>query len=263
MRLCVCGEGVLYSKKAEMEERGGFMAWYVYMLRCGDGSLYTGYTDDVQRRLKVHQSGKGAKYTRSRLPVELVYNEELPDKSAALRREAAIKKLNRAQKLALIEERKRGTMVEMRRKDRLLPEVEAWEVIDGSPYVTVSMIAEDGNPYAVPVNVVRDGNCIYFHGATEGRKVNCLQSGAKVCVSCVADEKVAPEAVTTRYVSAIAFGTVEPVADSVEKGTALRLLCGKYAVPAEVMKKEMAEYLPRTAVWKIIVDSITGKANRG
>ena len=78
------------------------MAWYVYMLRCGDGSLYTGYTDDVDRRLKTHQSGKGAKYTRSRLPVTLAYQESLPDKSSALRREAAIKRLTRQQKLDLI-----------------------------------------------------------------------------------------------------------------------------------------------------------------
>ena len=78
------------------------MSWFVYMLRCGNGSLYTGYTDDVLRRLAVHQAGKGGKYTRSHLPVELVYQEELPDKSAALRREAAIKKLPRAGKLALI-----------------------------------------------------------------------------------------------------------------------------------------------------------------
>ena len=80
------------------------MAYYVYILRCGDDSLYTGYTDDVERRLSIHQSGKGAKYTRSRLPVELVYQEELPDKSAALRREAANKKMTRAQKLALFSE---------------------------------------------------------------------------------------------------------------------------------------------------------------
>ena len=80
------------------------MGWFVYMLRCGDGSLYTGYTDDVLRRLAVHQSGKGGRYTRSHLPLELVYQEELPDKSTALRREAAIKKLSRAEKLALIHE---------------------------------------------------------------------------------------------------------------------------------------------------------------
>ena len=80
------------------------MAYYVYILRCGDDSLYTGYTDDVEHRLSIHQSGKGAKYTRSRLPVELVYQEELPDKSAALRREAAIKKMTLAQNLALFSE---------------------------------------------------------------------------------------------------------------------------------------------------------------
>ena len=79
------------------------MSWYVYMLRCRDGSLYTGYTDDVNRRLSVHNSGKGAKYTRSRLPVTLVYQEEVTDKSAALRREAAIKSLTRKEKLALLQ----------------------------------------------------------------------------------------------------------------------------------------------------------------
>ena len=79
------------------------MAWYVYMLRCGDGSLYTGCTDNVERRLAAHRSGKGAKYTRSRLPLELVYQESVEDRSAALRREAAIKALPRAKKLALLE----------------------------------------------------------------------------------------------------------------------------------------------------------------
>ena len=78
--------------------------WYVYLLRCGDGSLYCGITDDVSRRLEAHTAGKGAKYTRSRLPVELVYQEEVPDRSAALRREAAIKKLKRQEKLRLIEQ---------------------------------------------------------------------------------------------------------------------------------------------------------------
>ena len=81
------------------------MSWYVYMLRCRDGSLYTGYTDDVQRRLRVHNSGKGAKYTRSRLPVILVYQEELPDKSAALKREIAIKQMRKPEKEPLINEK--------------------------------------------------------------------------------------------------------------------------------------------------------------
>ena len=75
--------------------------WWVYILRCGDGTLYTGCTNDLPRRLQAHQSGRGAKYTRSRLPVELVYQESCPDKSAALRREIALKKLTKAQKEAL------------------------------------------------------------------------------------------------------------------------------------------------------------------
>lgn len=77
--------------------------YFVYLLRCGDGTLYTGCTNDLRRRLAVHNAGKGAKYTRSRLPVSLVYWESLPDKSSALRRESAIKRLSRAQKLSLIQ----------------------------------------------------------------------------------------------------------------------------------------------------------------
>ena len=65
----------------------------VYMLRCKDGSLYTGWTNDFEKRLAAHQSGKGAKYTRSHLPVEPAYLEYLPDKIAATKREAQIKKL--------------------------------------------------------------------------------------------------------------------------------------------------------------------------
>ena len=81
------------------------MLWYVYILRCGDGTLYTGITDDIPRRLAAHRAGKGAKYTRGRGPLELVYTEQLPDKSAALRREIEIKRLRRAEKERLIKSR--------------------------------------------------------------------------------------------------------------------------------------------------------------
>ena len=80
------------------------MEYFVYILRCGDGSLYTGIAVDVDRRVAVHNSGKGAKYTRSRLPVSVVYREKFPDKGAALRREMEIKKLTRENKLKLIQE---------------------------------------------------------------------------------------------------------------------------------------------------------------
>ena len=82
----------------------GYVSFYVYLLRCADGTLYTGYTDDPVRRTKVHNAGKGAKYTRARLPVELVYQEACADKSAALQREYEIKQLTRVQKLKLIEQ---------------------------------------------------------------------------------------------------------------------------------------------------------------
>ena len=78
--------------------------WWVYIVRCRDGTLYTGMTDDVEKRVAAHNRGTGAKYTRSRTPVTLLYREELPDRSAALRRESAIKKLPRAEKLRLIGE---------------------------------------------------------------------------------------------------------------------------------------------------------------
>lgn len=77
--------------------------WSVYILRCADGSLYTGATNDPARRLAEHAAGTAARYTRSRLPVRLVYQEAVRDRSAALRREAALKRLSRTQKLALVE----------------------------------------------------------------------------------------------------------------------------------------------------------------
>ena len=78
--------------------------WYLYILRCRDGSLYTGITTDVQTRLEAHRAGKGAKYTRGRGPLELVYSENCGDHSAALKREFQVKALPRAEKMKLIEQ---------------------------------------------------------------------------------------------------------------------------------------------------------------
>lgn len=76
--------------------------WLVYILECGDGTLYTGITDDLDKRLKAHSAGKGAKYTRGRGPLTLRYREECADHGAALRREVEIKRLSRQQKWILI-----------------------------------------------------------------------------------------------------------------------------------------------------------------
>jgi putative endonuclease len=77
------------------------MAFYCYILECSDGTYYTGWSTDPQRRLREHNSGRGARYTRSRRPVRLVYQEQLPDKRAALKRERAIKALSRPKKIKL------------------------------------------------------------------------------------------------------------------------------------------------------------------
>lgn len=84
------------------EPRGVSEQSWVYMLRCRDGSLYAGWTIDLERRLISHQAGRASRYTASRLPVALVYARTTPDRSAARREEARIKRLSRAQKLRLI-----------------------------------------------------------------------------------------------------------------------------------------------------------------
>ena len=76
--------------------------FYAYFLRCGDGTLYAGYTDDLNKRLAAHNAGQGAKYTRGRLPVSLAYYEPFETKSEAMGREWALKRLSRAEKLSLI-----------------------------------------------------------------------------------------------------------------------------------------------------------------
>ena len=76
---------------------------YVYILKCSDNTLYTGWTTSLEKRIKAHISGKGAKYTRVRLPVEIVYFEEFQDKKEAMKREYAIKQLSRQEKLKLID----------------------------------------------------------------------------------------------------------------------------------------------------------------
>ncbi len=88
-------EGILQSEPSQ--------PWFVYLLECADGTLYTGCTPYLDRRIQAHNAGRGAKYTRARRPVRLVYHESLPSRSAALRREAELKSFTRAEKLRIIQ----------------------------------------------------------------------------------------------------------------------------------------------------------------
>lgn len=92
-------------------EKEGKQIWGVYILRCGDGTLYTGITDDLPRRLAAHRTGKGAKYTRGRGPLELLFWQDCQDHSGALKREWEIKHMSRSKKLALIETSEENLML--------------------------------------------------------------------------------------------------------------------------------------------------------
>lgn len=120
-------------------------ACYVYILRCRDGTLYTGWTNRLPERVAAHNQGKGAKYTKARRPVTLVYWEQVPDKAAALRREWAVKKLSRAEKLGLIagskkrrkpSERNRVQTAFLRRGPRVLP----------APVFFLALLGAQGKP---------------------------------------------------------------------------------------------------------------------
>ena len=91
-----------FFRRSATEKDEGLKPYYCYILRCADGTLYTGITNDLERRVAVHNKGKGGAYTASRLPVEPVYTELIGSKGDALRRELEIKSLTRSQKLALV-----------------------------------------------------------------------------------------------------------------------------------------------------------------
>src|SRR5512142_1327846 len=90
------------NRKPRLRRASASLPCYCYIVECSDGTYYTGWTVDIERRLKVHNAGRGAKYTSTRRPVRLVYLEPQPDQSTAMKRERAIKRLRRAGKQALI-----------------------------------------------------------------------------------------------------------------------------------------------------------------
>ena len=151
----------------------------------------------------------------------------------------------------------------MRRKDREQTEEFAWQVAEQAPYACLSMVTPQGEPYQVPISPARGKNCFYFHCALEGEKVDCLKANPKVCLSFVTGVEPIPEQYTTRYRSALAFGTAELVTQEEEKMLALKLICQRYAPSAmEGFEQEARKNFSRTAVWKVTVNAITGKAKK-
>ena len=154
-------------------------------------------------------------------------------------------------------------MEEMRRKDRALTQQEAWGVVDRCGYGVLTMTAADGMPYGVPVNYARGGDAIWFHCAMEGKKTEALRKNPRVCLVCVEKNDVVEEKYTTKYASAMVFGTAEEVKDEGEKLEGLRWICLRHTPGNMAMFDEYAApRTVRTAVWKICVESVSGKSNR-
>lgn len=172
----------------------------------------------------------------------------------------------------------------MRRKDREMDKKFGFGIIDKSRYGIISMI-DEGEPYGVPLSIIRDGNNLYFHSATDGRKVEILEKNAKVSVAFVGEVEV-PEnftkeeldeiandkskavmfissVFTTQFESAIVKGKAKKIKDEEEKIKAMRLICEKYT-PTKMEYFDMAikAGLNRTNVYKIEIEDMTAKRKK-
>lgn len=152
----------------------------------------------------------------------------------------------------------------MRRSEREQDQAFVHRIMDSCAYMVLSMTGADGLPYCVPVTPVRSGEDIYFHCAHEGEKVEALRANPQVAMCFVGEAEAVPRKFTARYTSVLARGTACEVTEESEQAEALRLLCLRHC-PADMDRfgEVVKAWMPRTAVWKIHVDSATGKASRG
>ncbi|MCO7136044.1 pyridoxamine 5'-phosphate oxidase family protein [[Clostridium] leptum] len=155
---------------------------------------------------------------------------------------------------------------QMRRSKRALPEHQARAILEKGEYGVLSLQGEE--PYGIPLSYVVHQNCIYFHCALEGRKIDCMRSNPSVsfCVVGKVQPKHRPLYFTTLFESAIVTGKAQPVEDIEEKTLALVELCKKYFPELSPQVKEEAAQsarnsMDRTGVYRISIDEITGKSN--
>jgi nitroimidazol reductase NimA-like FMN-containing flavoprotein (pyridoxamine 5'-phosphate oxidase superfamily) len=153
-----------------------------------------------------------------------------------------------------------GPQGRARRKDRVLPENEAWGLLEGGEFGTLAMCAPNGGAHAVALNyVVRKGS-LYFHCAHEGYKIDCLRSNAKVCFSVVLQCQVLPDVVSTAYKSVTVYGEAALVDEISEKHAALAALMRKYTPMSEEEADAYAQKrISEPAVIRMSVDVLSGK----
>lgn len=151
----------------------------------------------------------------------------------------------------------------MRRKDREMDSAFALNIVDKCEWATLALTCTDGRPYCLPISIVRIDDFIYFHTAKSGQKIDCLNTAADVCLSCVGDTHRLANEFTTEYESAIIFGKASEVTDDKEKIAALKALCQRHT-PTNMhnFDREVNISLPRTGVWKIRIHEITGKRKK-
>jgi nitroimidazol reductase NimA-like FMN-containing flavoprotein (pyridoxamine 5'-phosphate oxidase superfamily) len=156
--------------------------------------------------------------------------------------------------------------IPMRRKDRMLSEAEAWEILERGEYGTLGTVCEDSTPYNTPVSYVVIDQCVYIHCAKTGRKLDNMRREPRVCFSVVGEvQPVYHEGgnFSTYFESAVAFGTASHVEDEAEKCRTLEALCRKYLPGAmEHFDAAMTHSLAITDVWKIAIEEISGKAKK-
>lgn len=153
---------------------------------------------------------------------------------------------------------------EIRRKERALNEEQALEVIDATDHAVLCTADLDGNPYGVPITPVRVGRVLYFHhtAVAGGRLQDNMEMNPKVSVCFIGKQITVPRLFTVDYASAVAFGRASLVTDPGERGQAMMAIVTRHA-PRNSMQRNAVQFqnrLPKAAVWKIAIESITGKA---
>ena len=149
-------------------------------------------------------------------------------------------------------------MPNMRRHDRETNAEKAWEILENSDYMTLSMMGAEGVPYGVTLSFARVGDSLYFHCANEGYKLNSLRRNPAVCVNTVRQQRTKAEEFTVAFESAVAFGTAYEVTQQEEKVQGLLAICKKYAPENTGAAAYVAQY-PQVSVWRIDVSNISGK----
>lgn len=153
---------------------------------------------------------------------------------------------------------------EMRRKKQLLSPAEAEEILERGTHGVLALIDGEGEPYALPMSYVYSNGRLFFHCAKAGHKLEAVRSHGRASFCVVAKDEVWPEELTTRYRSAIAFGSIREMADGAEKLAAIRALTGKYCPnisPAE-LDAAIERELPALNMLELTIDRLSGKRSR-